>query len=78
MCLAIPMKVIEIKEDRAIVTVPGVTQEVSIQTLPKKPQIGQYVIVHAGFAIEIIDEENAKETLQLFDELESSFAEHES
>lgn len=78
MCLAIPMKVIEINEDRATVTMPGVTREVSIQTLPRMPKIGEYIIIHAGFAIEIIDEKNAEETLELFDELENSLTENEA
>lgn len=74
MCLAMPMKVIEIKNrDRALVDVSGVQREVSIQTLLEKPKIGDYVIIHAGFAIEVIDEERAKETLELFEEMEEAY-----
>ncbi len=71
MCLAIPMRIIKIENDRATVNIGGVEREISIQTLPQTPQIGDFVIVHAGFAIEIIDEEKAKETLGLLAELEN-------
>lgn len=69
MCLAMPMQIIEIKKERAVIDMSGVKREISIQTLPNKPKIGDFVIVHAGFAIEIIDEQNARETLKLFVEM---------
>lgn len=71
MCLAMPMKIIEIKnDDKAIVDLSGVKREISIQTLPDKPDIGDYVLIHAGFAIEVLDEQSAKETFQAFDEVD--------
>lgn len=68
MCLAIPMKVKVIKGDFAEVEAGRLDRTVNIQMLPGiKP--GDYVIVHAGFAIQKIDTEKAKETLDIIDEI---------
>ncbi len=65
MCLAIPMKVIEISEDRmGTVEVGGVRRDAGLHLL-EDVQIGEYVIVHAGFAISKMDEREAQETLSL-------------
>ena len=69
MCLAIPMKIIEIKDKKGIVEVGGVKREVGLH-LMKDIKIGDYVIEHAGFAILILDEKEAKETIALFEEME--------
>ena len=69
MCLAIPMKIIEIKDKRGVVEVGSVKREVGLQLL-KNIKIGDYVIVHAGFAIQILDEKEALETIALFEEME--------
>ena len=68
MCLAIPMKVIELNGPQAIVEQEGVTRNIRIDFL-KDLQLGEYVLVHAGVAIERIDEEEAAETLELIKEL---------
>jgi len=68
MCLAIPMKLIEAEGPFGKVEVEGVKRKVSLQLLPDV-EVGEYVLVHAGFAIEKINEEEAKRTLQLLDEL---------
>ena len=68
MCLAIPMKVIEIEGENALVESGGIEQRIGIQLVPDV-QLNDYVIVHAGFAIQKMDEEFAQETLQLFDEM---------
>ena len=69
MCLAIPMKVVEfIPPDRAIVESEGISMEISIG-LVENVNIGDYVIVHTGFALEIIDNKEAVETLKIFHEL---------
>lgn len=68
MCLAIPGKVISKKEFSAEVELAGVTREVSIELVPEA-QEGDYVLVHAGFAIQVIDEEEALKTLEIFKEL---------
>lgn len=69
MCLAIPMKVLKIEGDRAIVSSGGVRRSIGINFL-KNPKVGDYVIVHAGFAIEKLDTVKAEETLKLLEELQ--------
>ncbi|MDZ7664541.1 MAG: HypC/HybG/HupF family hydrogenase formation chaperone [Desulfotignum sp.] len=63
MCLAIPSKIIEIRGDLARVSVDGVIRETSLALLDD-PKIGEYVIVHAGFAISKLDESAALQTLE--------------
>jgi len=67
MCLAIPGKVISIEGDRAKVDFGGVRREINISLVDTS--IGDYVIVHAGFAIEILDQEEAEKTLDLIREI---------
>lgn len=67
MCLAIPSRIVHIDHDMARIDVAGVTRQASL-LLIEDPQIGDYVIVHAGFAIHKIDEAMAKETLDLLRE----------
>ena len=62
MCLAVPSKIVEIKEALATVDVDGVRREASLLLL-EDVKIGDYVILHAGFAISKVDEEVAKQTL---------------
>ncbi len=73
MCLAVPMKLIEIKDEgdtkRGVVETGGVMREVDL-TLLKDVKTGDYVIVHAGFAIEKIDPGYAKEIEDIWRELE--------
>ncbi|MFC1667560.1 HypC/HybG/HupF family hydrogenase formation chaperone [Candidatus Omnitrophota bacterium] len=68
MCLGIPMKILKIQDDRAIVSAGRVEQKIAINFL-RNPAIGDYVIVHAGFAIEKLDPEKAEETLRMLEEL---------
>jgi len=68
MCLAIPAKVVTIKEDKARVDFgEGVLREVDVALVSVK--VGDYVLVHAGYAIQVLDEKEALETLQLWNEL---------
>ena len=68
MCLAIPAKVIEIKGDLAKVDFgEGVQREVNIMLV--KAKVGEYVLVHAGYAIQVLDEKAAEETLNLWNEI---------
>jgi hydrogenase expression/formation protein HypC len=68
MCLAIPAKVTAVKNDRAQVDFgEGVQREVNVTLVNAK--IGDYVLVHAGYAIQVLDEKEALETLRLFDEI---------
>ena len=68
MCLGIPMKITNISGNKATVEVSGVKKEVSLMLLDS-PKIGEYVLIHAGFAIERLDEEEASETLRLIQEI---------
>ncbi|MDD9301787.1 MAG: HypC/HybG/HupF family hydrogenase formation chaperone [Desulfobacter sp.] len=63
MCLAVPSKIIEINDSVAKVDVDGVVREASIMLL-EDVTIGDYVIVHAGFAISQVDEEAALQTIE--------------
>jgi hydrogenase expression/formation protein HypC len=67
MCLAIPSRVTEIQNEMAVIDVDGVQRQASLLLLPDT-QVGDYVIVHAGFAIQKIDEAAARETLKLLKE----------
>ena len=68
MCLAIPMKVKKIKGEFAEVAAGRLTRTINIQMLPAS-KVGDYVMVHAGFAIERLDPQRAEETLKLLDEV---------
>lgn len=72
MCVAIPMKVIEIHGDRGIVEAGGMQKEVGLHLL-ENIRLGDYVLVHAGFAIQKLDEKEAEKTLALFKEMENLF-----
>ena len=74
MCLAIPMRVASIKGTRGVVEANGVELEVSLDLTPEASP-GDYVIVHAGFAIQTLTEEEAEETLAIFERLEASWDE---
>jgi hydrogenase expression/formation protein HypC len=67
MCLAVPAEVTSIDGNTAKVDFGGVMRPVNISLVNAK--IGDYVIVHAGYAIEVLDREEAEKTLQLFREL---------
>lgn len=69
MCLAVPGKIRSIEEGgRAVVDMLGVTREASLRLVPDA-QVGDYVLVHAGFGIQVIDPEEARETIELFKQL---------
>ena len=67
MCLAIPAKIIEIENDMGLVDMEGTRRRVSL-LLQEDARVGDYVIVHAGFAIHRIDEEEALESLRILRE----------
>ncbi len=67
MCLAIPSRIVSIDGDTAIIDVDGVRREASLLLL-EDPQINDWVIVHAGFAIHKIDEAAARESLRILKE----------
>ena len=71
MCLAYPMKVIKTGDKYALVSTQGIKREVNIEFL-KKVKVGEYLMVHAGFAIEKFDPGKAKETLSAFREYKNA------
>lgn len=68
MCLAIPGKILKINGNSALVDFDGIKQNVII-ALIQSPEIGRYVIVHAGYAIEQINEEEAMEAINQWKEI---------
>jgi len=74
MCLAIPAKIVSVKEDKAKVDFgEGVLREVNVTLVNAK--VGNYVLVHAGYAIQVLDEKEALETLELWNEILEAEAE---
>jgi hydrogenase expression/formation protein HypC len=72
MCLAVPMKIVKILEHgKALVKQDDLETEVDL-TLIQDPKIGDYVIIHAGYAIDLLDLEEAEERLKLFRALEEA------
>ncbi len=68
MCLAVPAKITEIKDSLATVTLDGVSRTASLMLLPEA-KIGDFVLVHAGFAMEIVDAHLALESQALWREM---------
>jgi hydrogenase expression/formation protein HypC len=68
MCLAIPARVVRIKGNLAQVDMAGVNREADIRMV-SNVRVGEYVLIHAGFAIEKIGEKEAEETLRLLKEI---------
>lgn len=63
MCLAVPMKVININDDFCTVELNGIRKTCYIGFLDEKPKLGDFLLVHAGMAIKILDDNSAKEIL---------------
>ena len=74
MCLAVPLKLISIDGNVGIGERGGITREVRLDFIDK-PQLGDFVIIHAGFAIEKLDPKQAAEDMEAFDELDEAIAE---
>jgi hydrogenase expression/formation protein HypC len=68
MCLAVPVRVIARTGDEAEVEIGGVKRQVSVMLTPEA-KVGDYVLLHTGYAISVIDEAEARETLKLFEEM---------
>ena len=68
MCLAVPVKIIAIDDGNATIEVGALKQSCYLGLVPEA-SVGDYVLVHAGYAIAIIDEEEALKTLELFQQL---------
>jgi len=68
MCLAIPALIKSIKGQQAVADIEGITRDISLQLTPEA-KVGDYVLLHTGYAISIIDPEEAAETIKLLKEL---------
>ncbi len=68
MCLAIPVRIISINGTEAEVEIGGVTRKASLMLTPEA-RVGNYVLLHAGYAINIVDQAEAEETLAIFAEM---------
>lgn len=69
MCLAIPGQVVDVRDGAATIDMMGVRRDISLSLTPSA-RIGDWVLVHAGFAIEVIDAKQAEETIQIVRELD--------
>ena len=68
MCLAVPVQVISRQGNEAEVDIGGVKRRVSLALTPEA-EVGDYVLLHTGYAISVVDEAEAKETLKIFEEM---------
>jgi len=68
MCLSVPAKVISIDNDKAIVSIGGTKYEASLQLI-EDVVVGDYILLHTGFAIQKLSEDEAQETIKLLHEL---------
>jgi len=78
MCLGIPAQLVEIVDPEAKIAkaeIGGVRRDVSFALLEGEPRIGEWVLVHVGFALDRIDEEQARETLELFEAMGQAYEE---
>lgn len=70
MCLSIPSKVTKIDENNiATVESMGVKREVTLDLVPEDVKVGDYVLIHVGYAMSKIDEESAKESIRVYEEM---------
>jgi len=74
MCLAVPLKLIEINGKDAVGEAMGMKRKLRVDFI-ENPQLGEYVMVHAGFAIERLSEEQAREDLEAWEEVQNALSE---
>jgi len=74
MCVAVPCKIIDKQDLMATIEAYGARRLVNLMLLPEEAEVGDYVLVHAGFAIQKVDPEAGRESLALFDEVLRSLA----
>jgi hydrogenase expression/formation protein HypC len=77
MCLAIPAEIVHIEDEMATVKVGDALRKASLMLLPDGAELGDYVIVHAGFALHRVEPEEAQESLRLLREM-AAFADEET
>jgi len=68
MCLAVPVRIVSVEGTNAEVEIGGVRRQVSLWLTPEA-RVGDYVLLHTGYAITVIDEAEAEQTLKLFEEM---------
>lgn len=68
MCVAIPMKVVEVSETDCVAEIGGIRRKASLLAI-RNVKLGDYILVHAGFAIQVVDPEGAEQTLQTMREI---------
>ena len=71
MCLAVPTRVVRIAGEEGEAEIGGVLRRISLAFTPEA-RVGDYVLLHAGFAISVLDEASARESLALLDEMEAA------
>ncbi|MDI9620210.1 MAG: HypC/HybG/HupF family hydrogenase formation chaperone [Candidatus Nezhaarchaeota archaeon] len=69
MCLAVPAKIVEVNGNKAVADFGGVRREIMLTLLEEEVRPGTYVLVHTGYAIQVLNEDEAKETLKLWMEI---------
>jgi len=69
MCVGVPMQVISMDGDNIVAEVDGVRRSANLMMLGDEVKVGDYLIIHAGFAISKLDEEEARETIRLMKEV---------
>lgn len=69
MCVGVPMKVVSIDGDDIVAEVDGVRRSASLMMLGDEVKVGDFLIIHAGFAISRLDEDEARETIRLMKEV---------
>jgi len=72
MCLAIPAKIVSISNETAIAEIGDVKREISLMLLPEA-EVNDYVLIHAGYAIQKIDEDEANKTLELLKQMDEFY-----
>lgn len=78
MCLSVPSKVVKIDENNmATVEAMGVTRHVTLDLMPEKVDVGDYILIHVGVAMGKVDEESAKESIALYEEMIAIMEEEE-
>lgn len=68
MCLAYPMKVLEIRGNNCLASAAGIKREINVQMV-EDLRVGEYIMVHAGFAIQKLNKKDAEENLKIIDQL---------
>lgn len=76
MCIAAPAQILEIKDNVATVDFGGVRQQAKLD-LVENVDVGRYVLVHSGYAIEVLSDQEAKDSLEAWDELLKALDEEE-